>query len=269
MHTTLSQQDIDGSLTVLQNAFRQVRPLILARAGKDTHTNKADGSPVTETDVLVEKTIQAELAKQYPDMPIFGEEQGYGDDLPGSFWLLDPIDGTKSFLENTPAFTCMAALIQNGETIASIIYNISHDDMYVAQKDKGAYKNGARLQLAATPLPAIAHCKGRFVDALNTILAPQKVTCENGPEGGGFGFTLVADGKSAARFNLLSRGYTHDYAPGALLVREAGGAIIPIADDTYTYTSRSFIACHPGIAPLLQQHAQEIRALEVSLANKH
>jgi fructose-1,6-bisphosphatase/inositol monophosphatase family enzyme len=77
---------------------------------------------------------------------------------------------------------------------------------------------------------------------------------------------LVLDGKESARFNLLSGGYTHDYAPGGLLIREAGGVIIPVADDEYTYESRSFVACHPGLESLIRPHAKDLRELEQRLS---
>lgn len=259
---------VSAVLDVVQAAFRQVRPYIVERAGNSEHTDKGDGSPVTEADVQVEKTLLAALERRFPGMPVFGEESGYGTDLPDTFWLLDPIDGTKSFIANIPAYTSMAVLIQDSEAIASVIYNIAADDMYVAQKGKGAYKNGTRLNLRDAPLPRTAICKGRFIDTLDVILRPKDVTCEIGAAGGGYGFAMVAEGTFAARFNMLGGGHTHDYAPGALLVREAGGAIVPIRDDVYTYESRSFVACHPDLEAVLRPEAHRLRALEIELADK-
>lgn len=259
---------ITEALTVVQAAFRQVRPYILERAGKSDYTDKADGSPLTQADIEVEKTLMAAMAQRFPDVPVYGEETGYSSRLPDTCWLIDPIDGTKSFVHNIPAFVNMAVLIQHGEAIASAIYNVSLDDMYIAQKGKGAYKNGVRLNLNTTPLAHKAICKGQFNEVLNKILAPKNITCEVGPAGGGYGFSKVADGEFAARFNMLGGGYTHDYAPGALLVREAGGAIIPIKDDTYTYETRSFVACHPELEPLIRPHIAELRALEAGLSGQ-
>ncbi|HSW66548.1 MAG TPA: inositol monophosphatase family protein [Bacillota bacterium] len=263
-----TQDEIEHALAVIQEVFRSCRPYVLERAGKSSHTDKKDGSPVTAADLEVEKRILAAMAKHFPGVPVYGEETGYGEDLPEAFWLFDPIDGTQSFVENVPSFTSMAVLIQGNEAAASIIYNISTDDMYVAQKDKGAYKNGTRLDLSKVRLPRVAYCKERFFKPLDAILEPKGVHCENGPSGGGFGFTLVADGLSAARFNMLGGGYIHDYAPGALLVREAGGAIVPIKDDVYTYKLRSFVACHPELEPVLLPRSHELRGLEIELADK-
>jgi fructose-1,6-bisphosphatase/inositol monophosphatase family enzyme len=258
----LTPEAIDGSLQVVQDVFKRFRPVVLERAGKVSHTDKQDGSPVTDTDMEIEVALQAELARRFPGMPVFGEETGYGKDLPAAFWLLDPIDGTKSFIEGIPAFTGMAVLIQGGEAIASVIYNPSLDDMYIAQKGMGAYKNVTRLDLSKVPLPRVALCKDEFADEINSMLKPKGIVCEQTPPGGGFGFTMVLDGQAAARFNLHSGGYTHDYAPGALLVREAGGVLLPVLDDVYTYETRSFVACHPELESTIRPHLARLRSLD-------
>jgi fructose-1,6-bisphosphatase/inositol monophosphatase family enzyme len=259
----LSPQTITGSLQVIQEIFRQFRTHILERAGKSAFTGKRDGSPVTETDMDIEVTLQGVLAQRFPGLPIFGEETGYGDTLPAACWLIDPLDGTKAFVAGTPTFTCMAVLIQQDEAIACVIYDPSADDMYVAQKGKGAFKNDQRLDLATMPLPHVALCKMQFIDELNGMLQSKGVVCEAAPSGGGFGFARVAEGLIAARFQLWSGGYVHDYAPGGLLVREAGGVILPILEDTYTYETRCFVACHPELAAVIRPHLPRLRELEL------
>jgi fructose-1,6-bisphosphatase/inositol monophosphatase family enzyme len=259
----LTFQEIDTSLAAISDVFIQFRPVVLEQAGKSAYTTKAhDGSPVTDIDVKIEEAVLAELARRFPDTPVFGEESGYGGELPSAFWLIDPLDGTKSFIAGIPAFTHMAVLIQDSEAAASLIYNPSSNVTYTARKGGGAYKNGTRLELGAMPLPHEALSKERFFEPLNAFLQPEHIICKETPSGGGYGFTLVADGSAAARFNLHSGGYTHDYAPGALLVREAGGSIIPVLDEVYTYETRSFVACHPALEPLVREHLPLLRELD-------
>jgi fructose-1,6-bisphosphatase/inositol monophosphatase family enzyme len=259
----LSEEVIAGSMAAIIGVFREVRPMVLSRAGHATFTDKTDGSPVTETDVEVERTVQSALAEQYPDLPVFGEESGYDEhNLPPACWLIDPIDGTKSFIENVPAFTSMAVLLQDEVITAAVIYNISTDVLYTARLDQGAYKDGQKVDLQTMPLPEVAWCKEDFIPTLGSLVGPLGVRCSTAPAGGGYGLSTVVDGTAAARFCLRSGGYVHDYAPGALLIREAGGVIIPIKDDVYTYHTRSFVACHPALAQTIQDHLDEIRALE-------
>lgn len=265
----LTPDQINDSFEAIQALFRQVRPIILENAGKVAHTDKDDGTPSTDIDIQVEKIILAELTRKFPDMPFLSEEAGYDDVHAGAAWLIDPIDGTKSFIQNIPAFTCMAVLIQNDEIISSIIYNPSTDTMYTARKGQGAYKDNERLDLKSMPLPETASCRERLVDGINELIAASGVRCEARASGAGYGFSSVADGASAARFNFPHQpggGYIHDNAPGALLVQEAGGAIVPFDSDVFTYKTRSFVACHPELEPVVRQHAKAIRQLELETA---
>jgi myo-inositol-1(or 4)-monophosphatase len=258
-----SPEVIAGSLATVQSVFRSFRATILERAGNTEYISKqGDGSPVTASDMEIEVAMQTALKNRYPDMPVYGEETGYGGDMPDIYWLIDPIDGTKAFIEGMPTFTCMAVLIKDSEAIASVIYNPSSDDMYTARLGEGAYKNATRIHLAAAPLPHEALCKNELILPLNALLEPQAIACKEAPTGGGFGFTLVLDGLAAARFNMHSGGYIHDYAPGALLVREAGGALIPILEQEYTFETRSFVACHPDLEETIRAHRDQLRALE-------
>ncbi len=249
--------------TLLQKLFRDAAPHLLSRAGNEGYSLKNDGSPVTDIDRQVEATILDAVERLSPGVPIYGEESGYNEDECETCWLIDPIDGTKSFIDGTPTYTCMAVCIEKGEAILAIIYNPSTDAMFTAAKGKGAYKNGTKLDLSSVSLPNFAYCKGVHIGALNSILEPVGVRCRIAPSGGGHAFTEVAEGKAAARFQLHSRGYIHDYAPGALLVSEAGGSIIPISAD-YTYKSKSFIVCHPKLTGVLEQHIAGVRTLELT-----
>lgn len=265
----LSQETIEESSALVQSTFRSYRSRILDHAGNIAFTDKYDGSPVTEMDIEVEKALQTAMQREFPDLPVIGEETGYEDrNFPPHCWLVDPIDGTKAFIENKPTFTSMAALILNDEAIAAVIYNPSTDDMYVAQKGRGTYKNGQRIDLAATTLPKVAMSKRQFIPALDILLQSAGVTCEPAPSGGGYGFITVLEGRNAARLNLKSRGSTHDYAPGGLLIQEANGVIVPVLEDDgsdateYTFRSKCFVTCHPALAPFILEHTEEIRELE-------
>ncbi|HEU4914285.1 MAG TPA: inositol monophosphatase family protein [Candidatus Saccharimonadales bacterium] len=260
---SLSPETMAEAIGVMEEVLRQNAPVILSRAGATESTDKEDGSPVTETDREVEESIKAEFARHGIDIPVYGEEGGYDEhDLPETFWLVDPIDGTKSFIKGIPTFTSMAALIHKGETRAAILYNPSTDVMYTARKGQGAFRNGERLDLTGMPLSRVAYCKDRFIADLDELFSAKGLVCEEAPSGGGYGFMMVAEGKAGARFNLHSGGYVHDYAPGALLVSEAGGVLVPVLDDGYTYRTRSFVACHPALEQEVRRHIEALKRLE-------
>lgn len=253
---------IEESLAIIQRTFREYRDQQLALTGNISHSDKHDGSPVTELDIEIEKSVQRNLRRLSPHIPVYGEESGYSYISAPLFWLIDPIDGTKSFINGTPTFSNMAALIANGQTVASVIYNPTRDDMYVAEKGKGAFKNGSALQMKAPESSFVMLCKESLVHDLDNILSDPDIELKTPPSGGGHGFLMVAEGDVCARFQLQAAGSVHDYAPGALLVEEAGGVIIPIATNVYTFASKSFIACHKQAEHTLKAHINEIRRLE-------
>jgi fructose-1,6-bisphosphatase/inositol monophosphatase family enzyme len=257
--------EIGEMLSGVQQCFKQVRMLILQNAGKMVFTDKQDGSPVTQIDKDVEAIISSSLQKRFPNVAVLGEESGYDENnLPLDCWLIDPIDGTSSFIQNIATFTCMATLIIAGDVMGAVIYNPTNDDMFVAQKGKGATKNGKVLDLKSRPMVSPVLCKERYITDIDRIVSSCNLVSEAAPSGGGFGFTLVAEGQAAARLQLHAGGDIHDYAPGALLVQEAGGCIIPIQEKLYTYASRSFVACHPDLEPCINQCLDVLRILERS-----
>ena len=265
----LSPDEIADSLQVVADVLQQVGPYICERAGAEelAGTHADDGSPVTRADHEVEAVIKREVARRSPRTLVTGEETGYGPNLPNAIWLADPIDGTAAFMEGIPSFTSMAVLIQSQpgekpEAVAAVIHNPSTGDTFTGQKGRGTYKNGVRITLGDLPLPGVAHCKTEFIPELSAMLAPAGVVCKPAPTGGGFGFTQVLDNLSAARFTLHGGGHIHDYAPGGLLVREAGGVLIPILNDTYTYDTKCFVACHPDLEATLLPHVPRLREIE-------
>lgn len=258
----LEYAEVAETLSLIEITFRNYREKLLKVSGNIDFTEKDDKSLVTDLDLEIEKAVQTEFANKYPHLPVYGEETGYGEGEDAAFWLIDPIDGTKSFIDGTPSFSNMAALIENGQTRAAIIYNPVRDDVYTTIKGQGAYKNGIRLDISSIDPIKIALCKDEFHAEIERMLAPVGIQAVSPPSGGGDGFTKVLDGLAAVRFQMHASGFAHDYAPGALLVAEAGGVIIPIKSDDYTYDSQSFAACHPVVADLIAQNTLRLRELD-------
>lgn len=252
----------------IQEAFRAVGPLILEHAGRiGDHDTKTDGTPVTEIDRQVEGSIFEYVLARHPDLKLFGEESGYNeDDLDQPCWLIDPIDGTSSFIKNIPAFTSMAVFIEHNEAIASMVYNPSAGDMYTTVKGEGTRKNDILVDLTQVDMPAIAHCKQRYSESLNHLFADNGMECKPGESGIGKDIALLLDGQIAARFSLPGGGYIHDYAGGFLMIQEAGGIVVPIIDTELSYKTKSFVSCHPAFADRVIQHRDELAQLQNRLA---
>jgi myo-inositol-1(or 4)-monophosphatase len=255
---------IDSVVDNIKSIFVELGPEIVAKSGNSSFITKKDGSPVTEVDGQIENKIIQKLNKKFPRLIVYGEEGGYSEDFPEVCLLIDPIDGTKSFIKAVPSFTNMAVLLVNNEAIASVIYNPSTKNIFTAIKNKGAFKNDIRLNLNNVALPKTAISKKLHMNELSKITDDKNISLQTSPSGGGYGFCKVAEGLEAARFQINAGGYIHDYAPGALLVREAGGEIISLEDNNYTINSRSFIACHPDLKVLFEDNIKTLKEYKKS-----
>lgn len=105
---------------------------------------KADASPLTAADLAAHQVIQAGLCSLTPNIPVVSEEDD-GASLDRSrlktFWLVDPLDGTKEFLARNDEFTVNIALIENGSPVLGVVYAAALDQLYWGGKGIGAYRD--------------------------------------------------------------------------------------------------------------------------------
>src|ERR1700739_2536663 len=110
---------------------------------------KGPGNFVTAADRRAEETLRAALAKARPGYGFRGEESGNhaGSDTTHT-WIVDPLDGTTNFLHGIPQFAISIGLEREGTIIAGLIYNPANDELYIAERGKGAFLNDQRPRLA-------------------------------------------------------------------------------------------------------------------------
>jgi myo-inositol-1(or 4)-monophosphatase len=232
--------------------MRRVRPLVLPHWGTAQTIHQKDDSAVnvvTQLDLDVEEMVSAALAKMYPDIEFVGEERG-GNREADSFWLMDPIDGTGLFIRGLPGCTSMLALIRDGVVVFSAVYDFVNDFMYWAERGKGAFCDKERLRVSDRPL-------GRAYLGWETHLdkkeneqafhALRKMGILFKSVNAGWELAMVAAGRLDARISFDPFGKDYDFAPGSLLVSEAGGVVANIGSKDYDYRNTSFIAANPVI----------------------
>lgn len=100
---------------------------------------KADESPVTAADRESEQYMRDEIAKHYPQDGIVGEEYGEQEGESDYCWILDPIDGTKSFVSGVPLYGCLVGISKNGEAVAGVIQMPALDECVYAAVGQGAW----------------------------------------------------------------------------------------------------------------------------------
>lgn len=232
--------------------LRKTREALLASWGNAQVESQKDGSAVnvvTKQDVEIEERVSTELAQVYPNISFVGEEHG-GNREASRFWIMDPIDGTQHFVRGLPFCTSMIALIENGVVTFSAIYDFVNDDMYWAERGRGAFCNGERLQVSNRTLAQgyIGYESNLEKEKnLKLYLTLRKQTVVFQSINAGWEYAMVASGKLDARICLDPYGKDYDYAPGSLLVSEAGGIVANIGSTDYDYRNTSFIAANPAI----------------------
>jgi myo-inositol-1(or 4)-monophosphatase len=220
---------------VRDTARREILPRLL----KVGHALKSDGSVLTEADTAMQAALMLEL-RWLADVPVVGEEmnaeeQGAAWDAGADgLWVIDPIDGTSNFAAGLPCFSVSVAYMRGGRRELGVVYDPLRDESFAAQAGHGATLNGDALPLrrGATELArAIAGVDfKRLPSALRLRFAH------------GFPFASQRNfGSSALDLCYVAAGrldvYVHggqnlwDYAAGALIIGEAGGALSALDGD--------------------------------------
>ncbi len=187
---------------------------------------------VTEADREVEVFLRGKIAERFPKHIIVGEEYGTTGDEDPHRWIIDPIDGTVSFMHGLPTYTISIAYQENRETVAGVVYAPTLDQLFYAAKGKGAFLGDTRLQVSeqssmidslwATGFACIrAGLEENNLQLLNTIMYKIRDIRRMGSAALDLAYT--AAGKMDGFWELQLNNY--DIAAGVLLVQEAGGIV--------------------------------------------
>lgn len=126
-----------------------VLPMQYFRTSLDI-TDKADDSPVTIADQNTERFIRNRLIEHFPDHDIFGEEFGISGDLSGPSWIIDPIDGTRSFISGNPLFGMLMGFLDAGVPQIGLVRMPALDETYLGVAGLGATRNGQSIACRKT-----------------------------------------------------------------------------------------------------------------------
>jgi histidinol-phosphatase len=141
--------DFDELFKFLNIVNRQAGAIVRRYFGRQIEvTRKADLTPVTDADREVERFLRAAIERQYPNHSILGEELGETSKGGGFRWVIDPIDGTKTFLLRTPLFGILLALENNGVPILGSIYLPIQDQLMIGSKETGTFLNGVACSVS-------------------------------------------------------------------------------------------------------------------------
>lgn len=188
---------------------------------------KADNTPLTIADQQAEQKLRELIGARFPDHAIVGEEYGRQESDSRYTWVLDPIDGTKSFVSGVPLFANLLALLDGDEAILGIINLPALNEMIYAVKGGGCYWNGRRCHVStvdklkeAVLLTSGLNYFGPKQTAWNQLL---EATYIQRTWGDAYGYALVATGRADIMVDPAM--YLWDAAPMQVILEEAGGTL--------------------------------------------
>lgn len=209
---------------------------------------KADASPVTEADEKAEVVITAALRALTPDIPIVAEEAvsaGHIPEVSNRFWLVDPLDGTKEFINRNGEFTVNIALIEHGRPTLGVVLAPALGRLFAGHVGQGAYvedEKGRRpIRCRAVPaegLTVVASRSHGDTAALNQFLAGRKVAALANA-GSSLKLCLVAAGE-ADLYPRFGRTMEWDIAAGHAVLAAAGGKVETLAGAELRYGKPGF-----------------------------
>ena len=220
---------------------------------------KAPADFVTAADLKAEQVIFEELSRARPGYSFHGEERGLieGSDKTHT-WIVDPLDGTTNFLHAIPHVAINIALQRDGAIVAGVTYNPVSNELFWAEKGRGAFVNDHRLRVAARQkldetivgagIPFLGHgLHATFLKELHQV--SQRVAGVRSLGATALDLAWVAAGRFDAFWDRKS--FPWDYAAGMLLVTEAGGKVTTADGGDDVLGGGSILAGNLDIHPLL------------------
>jgi myo-inositol-1(or 4)-monophosphatase len=219
---------------------------------------------VTEVDKGAETMIRNLILTHFPEHSFLGEE-GVAPGPDGAMnalkqvedgeylWIVDPIDGTTNFVHGFPFFSVSIALAYKGELIVGVIYDPSRDEMFVAEKGKGAYVGGKRMSVSVEDTLSDSLIASGFPSQYDSFTANMNGIKALVPQVR----NVRTTGSAALHLAYLAAGRLSgfweyglspwDMAAGVLLVTEAGGKVTDITGDPYHLGVRHILATNGHI----------------------
>ena len=250
----MPSKELKAALEAAQAAAQLIRSFY--QKGIAVRT-KADASPVTEADVQAEELIRERLGRAFPGYGFYGEEGGQHAMQAANVWLVDPIDGTKSFVRGTPFFSTQIALLREGKLVLGVSSAPLYGELAWAEAGGGAFLNEAPVRVSATAQLAAAHVSTGNLKSLTV-----------GAQWQAFGALIrqvsrIRGYGDFVHYHLLARGALDaviesdvnilDIAALAVIVREAGGTFTDLTGGPVGLATTSVLASNAVLhAPLLR-----------------
>lgn len=258
MHTTISSW-----LRVFEGIWQEIESIY--NASSVEYFAKKDASPVTQADYVSNQKLEEFLKESH--IPIVSEEHRKSI-RPGSiYWLIDPLDGTKDFIEHTGEFCIMVSLIKNGSPIFGIIYIPTERVVFSAEEGKGAYETDMSFHqkhilfrndyslASKTAIISRYHAMSQDAVILKSLGVKKTIIC------GSVGVKIARILKGRADIYLNSSSMTRkwDSAAAQIIMSEANGFLTDIQgqvlkyNNPYAFNENGLLAAHKTMQTDIQR----------------
>lgn len=242
-------------LTVAREAALAAGRMLRENAGGRRNISfKGEINLVTEMDRRSEQTVVESLLAAFPDHGILAEEETEIENASGFKWIIDPLDGTTNYAHGYPNFAVSIGLEKEGEVVLGVVYDPMRDELFTAEKGKGASLNGRTLTVSKTDtlirsLLATGFPYDRTTSEKNNLnyfsallMASQEVRRSGAAS---LDLCSVAAGRLDGYWELKLHPW--DVAAGSLIVTEAGGRVSDFSGTRFSIYDRELLASNGRI----------------------
>lgn len=221
---------------VMEIADRELPPRFSCHCGE----RKADGSLVTEADLVVQAALNEALERQWPGIALLGEEMSENEqqralgEAESGVWCIDPLDGTSNFSVGVPYYAVSVALVRENEVELGVVYDPSRKECFTAARGQGAWLNGEPLmhKKLSTPLSqgvALIDLKRLPAELAGRLATEPPYKSQRSFGAVALDWCWLAAGR--CHVYLHGKQKLWDYAAGCLILREAGGRAVTLEGD--------------------------------------
>ena len=239
------------TLSFLSDLARRAGKIQLDRVGKIKRIeHKGAINLVTEVDRECEALIVGEIKRNFPKDDILAEEGSGPRKVSGNRWIVDPLDGTVNFAHGFPFFCVSIALEQEGELAAGVIFDPNRDEMFTAERGKGATLNGNPIRVSKTASVRQALLATGFaynvqeeeqLDNLDNFCKfVKRAQAVRRPGSAAIDLAWLACGRLDGFWELFLKPW--DMAAGVLIIREAKGKVTSFGGSPYDLYGKEILA---------------------------
>ena len=240
--------------------------------GRGTIQFKSKHEILTEADKISEKKILSRIKKNFPDHRILSEESGDSEADSDYIWVVDPLDGTTNFSIHNPLWSISIGVTYKKEPLVGVIYAPFLEEIYVAEKGKGAkiysssLTNGKRMSVSSMKADKAIHafCHGHDEESKKRALKYYNYQKE-------YGFDCRQLGSAAIELAYVASGRVEsitipgtnpwDVAAGVLMVQEAGGRATDMNNKKWTLDNKDIVASNGKVHSALIKAFKESEAI--------